>query len=301
MRVALAVCLVVLASPARAEDRCVADRDHVRVMLQDLEAGPAFASRVAGLGQVVASEAAKVKGFDVLSAEEVRAALDQEADKQLLGCTGQSCLAEIAEALDADLVVSGRVDASPDGGAHVSLSLLNARAVVVVNRVTMTWRGAESELPEVMRAAAQLLLFEPEARPRGALTIVGLPPDARVLVDGEDRTRDHKEGRIAGLEIGPHEIRAEAFDMEPGVAHAVVRSNENVAVTLALEPAGIGTGWLVAGGVGAVLLAGAITAGVLWATAQTDVAVTAAVPALTVNDAERVNDAAKNGAQGGSR
>lgn len=285
----LMAALLMFAHSVRAEDQCVAQREQVRLMLQDLETGPADTARAAGLGQVVAGEASKVKGLSVVSAEEVRAALNQEADKQLLGCTSQSCLAEIAGALDADLVVSGRVDRSDEGAALVSLSLLNARAVVVVNRVTLTWRGAEAELPEVMRAAAQLLLLEREDRAPGALSVVGLPAGARVFVDGVDRTQDHEQGSIAGLEVGPHEVRAEAADMEPGVAHAIVRSKESVAVTLALQPAGIATGWLVAGGAGAVLLTGAITAGILWATTWSDVSMTVAVPQVGVNDAERVN------------
>jgi hypothetical protein len=278
-----------LGAPAlRAHEACAADRDHVRVMLQDLETGPAFASRATGLGQVVAGEAALVKGYAVLSAEEVRAALNQEANKQMLGCSGQSCLAEIAEALDADLVVSGRVDAAPDGGALVSLTLLNARAVVVVNRVSMAWRGASSELPEVLRAAAQLLMMEPEQRPRGSLMVVGLPAGARVFVDGEDRTRDHVDGRIAGLEIGPHEVRAEAADMEPAIAHVVVKAGQQSAVTISLEPVSVPTLWLVLGGAGAVVLGGTVAVGIAYALGQSDVAVSAQVPSIGVNDAESV-------------
>src|SRR5688572_26050370 len=67
---------VAVAAPARGV---------VRVMMLDLKgAGPNYGVAKA-LGQVVADEAAKAKGLEILSADEVRAVLQNEANKQLVG------------------------------------------------------------------------------------------------------------------------------------------------------------------------------------------------------------------------
>src|SRR5688572_25727297 len=54
----------------------------VRVMLPDLEVTGRHAPAKAALGQIVAQTAGAVRGFELLSAAEVRAVLDQEANKQ---------------------------------------------------------------------------------------------------------------------------------------------------------------------------------------------------------------------------
>lgn len=262
-------------------------------MLQDLAVAPAFVGRAAGFMQIVADEAGAVQGLAVLSADEVRSALEQEADKALLGCSGTSCLAELAEALDAELVISGRVDAAPGGGALVALTLLNARAVVVTNRVVMRWGGPEAELPEVLRAAAQTLLLEAEARPPGSLQVLGLPPDARVFVDDEERTADHRVGSVGALAIGPHVVRAEADGMEPSVAHVIIKPAQQTVVTLTLEGAGLSTPLVVLGIGGAVVLGGGAALALAYALGQSDVVVSASVPAVGVNDAESLRKGAR--------
>jgi hypothetical protein len=273
---------------------CRADQATVRVLLQDLQVPPALNANKVGLAQVIADEAGRAPGLSVLSADEVRSALQQEADKQLLGCAGNSCIAEIAEALDADWVVSGRIDNMADAGGGatlVALSVLNARAVVVVNRVVMTWRGTDSELPDVLRAAAQTLLLEPELRVPGTLELTGLPPGARVLIDDVDFSADALAGPIKGLTLGPHTVQAEAPDMAPRVLHVVIKAKQDTSVPVAFEPAGV-PGWLIAGGAVGALVAGSVVAlSVLWATAQSEPAVTASVPAVGLADVDQVNKA----------
>jgi hypothetical protein len=54
----------------------------------------------------LSAELRKLKGVSVLSSDDIRLLLTQEATRQAAGCTSESCLAEIADALGADVVVS---------------------------------------------------------------------------------------------------------------------------------------------------------------------------------------------------
>jgi hypothetical protein len=63
---------------------------------------------------LVATAAAEVEGVDVLTRADLRAALAVESDKQALGCADESCLAEIAAALDARAVLFGTLGALDD-------------------------------------------------------------------------------------------------------------------------------------------------------------------------------------------
>ncbi|MDP2343153.1 MAG: hypothetical protein Q8O67_19505 [Deltaproteobacteria bacterium] len=64
----------------------------------------------------VTSELRKLSGASVIGMDEVRAMLDLEAQKQLIGCDDESCLAEISAALGVDVVVTGGLAAV--GGEH---------------------------------------------------------------------------------------------------------------------------------------------------------------------------------------
>jgi hypothetical protein len=265
----------------------------VRVMLPDLEVAPRFETTRAALGQIVAEEAGRVKGYELLSAADVRAVLDQEAGKQLVGCDDNSCLAELAEAMDAELLVSGRVDMGTDGAPLVSLSIVNARALVVVNRVTATWRGEEGRLPDVVRTSAQRLLLPAKERAPGAVVVQAAPVGARVLVDGVDRTRDHEAGRIGGLDVGVHEIAVEAPDRLPRIIPVVVMSGQDAVVSGALDDVPVPAAWLWVGGVGAVVAGAALTGTVLYFSGRGEVDVAAAVPSAGVNDVEALRGIGK--------
>ncbi len=265
----------------------------VRVMIPDMSVAPRFAEARNALSQVVAEEAARVQGYELLSAADVRAVLDQEATKQVMGCDDNSCLAELAEALDAELVVSSSIGLTPDNVPLLSLSLVNAKAIVVVNRVNVVWRGEESRLPDVVRTSAQRLLLPAKQRKPGAIIITGAPEGATVYVDGTERTRDHNAGRLGGLDVGVHEVVVEAPDKVQRTIAAVVLSGEDATVDGTLDDVPVATGWLIAGGVASVVVGAALTGAVLYVSGRGDVAVSADIPSASVNDVEALRGANK--------
>lgn len=258
----------------------------VRVMMLDLEgAGPNFGVARA-LGQVVAAEAAQAKGLEILSADEVRAVLQNEANKQLMGCDDASCLSELADAMDADLLVSGSLDETT-GAPVLTLSLVNTRALVVVNRATLAWPGDPARLPDVARAAAQLLVFEKAQRPPATIVVANAPPGAQVYVDGFDRTADAATGKIGGLDAGVHEVRVVALDMEPKTEHVVVTAGGSAQVDGALESVPVfASSWFWLGAGAAVVTGVVATAAGLYLAGNSDVSATATVPAYDLSDVE---------------
>lgn len=114
-------------SPA-CDEREEATRDRaVRVAVYDLEAANVDAHVGRVVTESVVAEVRKLDRVVVVGMSEVRALLDLEAQKQLAGCSEDSCLAEIADALGVDLVVTGTL--ARVGEEHVfGLKLVDARA-----------------------------------------------------------------------------------------------------------------------------------------------------------------------------
>jgi hypothetical protein len=262
-------------------------------MLPDVLGAERYRDARVAFGQIIAEEAGRVRGYELLSAAEVRAVVAQESAKQLVGCDDTGCLAELAEALDAELIVSGRVDAGPDGSSLVSLSLVNARALVVVNRVTTSWTGSEAQLPDVVRTSAQLLLLSHKERAPGFVRLSGAPLGARVTLDGEDRSSDHAAGRIGGLDVGVHELVIEAPDHLPRTIPLIVMSGQETTVDGALEPVPVSTAWWWLGGATAIVTGAALTGVVVYLSGRGDVDIAATVPSASVNDVEALRGVGK--------
>jgi len=270
---------------------CVpAAAERVRVIVLDLDAA-AFAGDGHALSAVVAAEAARSPGLAVLTTRDLKAAVAHESDRQLMGCDDDTgCLAELADAVDADLLVHGSLSmTTTDAGDRapvVLLTLLNARALVVVNRVTFAWRGAAAALPDVIASATQHLLVPASARPPGRLHLVGLPIGARVLVDAGDRTDAVQGGVLAPVAAGPHEVQVTLAGKRPSVHHVVVKGDAALAVPAVLEDAPVPDALVWGGAATAAVLGVGATLGIVWATTRRGATVTADVPVWGVGDVE---------------
>lgn len=260
----------------------------VRVLVLDLTASqPSVESIAAALGPVIAREAKLARGYEIITSGEIRSAMSQESAKQLAGCDDSSCLAEVAEALDADLLVSGRVDLTttqPISDAEtgeplevsaplLSLSLLNTRAIVTVNRVSMAWPGDPALLPGVARAATQLLVFDKEERKPGQLIVDGAPSDAQVFVDDDEVSFSVATGEALPVEVGPHRVRVIAPGYITKTQFVLAQSGETARVDGSLEAEGLSAWWLWGGAVAALVAGVGATALLVTVTADAPVAV----------------------------
>lgn len=136
-------------------------------------------------------ELRKLRGASVISLDEVKALLELEADRQTLGCTeGESCLAEIAEALGADALIVGSVSTF-SGQSVLSLKRISPEAAEVVHAFNQPLKAADGEeLLAAIGPATAALFPELELKPgqtRGVPEAMALrlhPPPLSPVVFG---------------------------------------------------------------------------------------------------------------------
>lgn len=106
-------------------------------------------STFATLTSVITVALGRHENLDVLSSSDVRRAVELEGDKRALGCAEQtSCLAEVAGAMGARLVVFGQLG-DLDGELVLTLNLYDSQSASAVGR-------ALERAPDSRRLAAQL-------------------------------------------------------------------------------------------------------------------------------------------------
>lgn len=113
---------------------------NARVLLMDLTTTtvePSFARATSG---VLASTLSRYEQLDVISNEDVRRAIALEGEKQTMGCESDaSCLAEVAQAMGAELALFGDVEKIEERYV-LNLNLLDVTAVKSQGRVTVKGR-----------------------------------------------------------------------------------------------------------------------------------------------------------------
>ncbi|MBN2360629.1 MAG: hypothetical protein JXR83_14330 [Deltaproteobacteria bacterium] len=237
-----------------------------RVAIFDLRAPGLPDAARRGLMDVLTKAVAEAPGLSVISRDEIAAMLDAETQKQLMGCDQSSCLAEIAGALDVDFIISAAV--TPLGqGSVVSLQFINQRFANVMNRCALTWPGDPRQLPEVIEAAAQLLVLEPALRRPAPLQVIEAAPETEVFVDEKSSGIVDGQGALtaAAVDVGVHALRLVAPGRQVREIPFVIRSGRPVRVNGATEPIPFYTTWWFWGGVAAVaaVAVGGVVAGVL--------------------------------------
>ena len=122
-----------------------AERRPLRIAVVDFEVAgiPVHQGRVVEASLL--AELRKLQGVSVIGMAEIRQMLDFEANKQLVGCSDESCLSEIAEALGVEVIVMGALSEVND--EHIfglrRLNQLDAKVTGQVNRRFKKGNGEE--------------------------------------------------------------------------------------------------------------------------------------------------------------
>jgi TolB-like protein len=160
------------AQPAFADDGAPANIEHKpKLLVLDFRDDGVGPNIVRIVHDTLAAHVSRDDRLEVVSSEDMRRALDVESQKRALGCDEESCLAEIAEALGAQLTIYGTVGKLGEL-VIVNVSLYDARASRSVGRETIESRSLEG-LPAALRAAGDRLVarlpgFAPQAPPPSA-------------------------------------------------------------------------------------------------------------------------------------
>jgi hypothetical protein len=202
-----------------------------RIVVMDFkvegDANPAVGTQLTAR---VAELIARRPEVSVVAPDEVRAMLANEANKQRAGCGEASCLAEIAGALGADLLVSGSVGKIGDAWS-VSLAAIDARKVRTLNRVSATWRGESIALLELAEPLIARLLADEHEVLTGTLELGGLATGSRILVDGQVRGTV-PAGQLGDIPIGARRLQVTADGFQPIDQDVIVRQAQTTSLAL---------------------------------------------------------------------
>lgn len=177
--------LMLCASPAPAAE--------VRIGVLTLRAATGADEKLATLltpalvqGVAAARPKARVLGWD-----EVEQMLDATAAQQMLGCSDDACVVDLAKAIEADLIVAGTVGKA--GGATLMfVSVIAPREARVIARASEVLPSVEAAPAAIQGVAARLFL--PDALKTGDRYL----KDLRMAVVVEEYGDGGSGGQVAG-------------------------------------------------------------------------------------------------------
>ena len=108
-----------------------------------------------GVERALAEALARHGNLHILTQTEIAALLSQEQQSQLLGCEAESCMAEIADALGAEVTVLTQVDVTP-GLWSLRCALVDRRSALTLRRAAVKARDLDGLLQSVDVVARQL-------------------------------------------------------------------------------------------------------------------------------------------------
>ncbi|OGQ24975.1 MAG: hypothetical protein A2138_02755 [Deltaproteobacteria bacterium RBG_16_71_12] len=140
----------------------------------------------AALTEALAGELARVPGTDVITQAQMRALLDLEAQRRLVGCDDDSCMAQIGAALGVDELIGG------------SVSLVGSSWLVGVRKVEVKTAGSRladrrfkgGSLDDVLDALPGLVAEVSQAAPSAAPVPTGalaIAPSGPAPAGGSDK------------------------------------------------------------------------------------------------------------------
>ncbi len=256
MRGAFAAILgTLISTPALAKPTRIA----VLEVAVDGGADPTMKGQITGR---IADVVGRRENVEVIAPDDIRAILEKEAEKQLLGCDDQSCLAEIGGALGADILLKGRVSKLEDGYA-VTLSAVDATTANPLGHASETWRGESIGLLDLVVPMVDRALAAKGEVLEGSIEVTGANEGAQIFVDDQIRGTA-PAGQMGNVGIGARCLRVVADGYVPFERWVVVQKNRTTSVPVqlvALESAPFyATWWFWTLTAGAVVGAGVATA-----------------------------------------
>ncbi len=133
-----------------------------KVAVLDVQAPESHEALVPVLTEVLSTELGSSGRFtSVVAGRDIKAMLSFEERKQILGCTDDSCIAEIGGALGADRIVVSSVNKVGTGWV-LTLKLIDIVEARTEARVYETIEGSEARLVTAMPRAVGALLGRPK-------------------------------------------------------------------------------------------------------------------------------------------
>ena len=199
-----ALILGTLATPslAQTEERSVA--------VLSLSAKGVSKSIASNVADIVATHLSLTPGYKVISSEDLKAMVGLERMKDTIGCTDDSCLAEMGGALGVDYLIAGSVG-KLGSTLTITLSLVNTAQAETLGRAQKQVTS-EDGLPNAARAAVEQVTGLKAVTAaggvlgKGGLFIQSKPAGAKVYIDGR-RVKGKTPLTIDEVTAGDHVVR----------------------------------------------------------------------------------------------
>jgi hypothetical protein len=238
------------------------------VAVLDLKpAGVGAESAAGAFTTMLAAEVAGLEGYRSISRNEIKSILSHQADAQLAGCAEVRCAADVAQLVNADVLITGQLD-KVGGASVISLSLIDAGATdgsegpAVLSRQEFAFRGADDLLLALARPLVQRLFDGANAGTHVGSVELFTEDGATVIVDGKE-VGSTPLPPLRDLPTGVHTVIVSKGGRVSQTFDVVLARNETtIARVELLEESLFEQPWFWAAAGGAVLVAGGATAGI---------------------------------------
>ena len=159
------------------------------------------------MSQILATRLGEFENLKVISKEEMKAMIGFEFEKKSMGCSDDiSCLAEIGGALGVDFIVSGTLGRIKKMYI-LNMMMINIKKASVKNRISVTWKGKDEKLIELVSPYTKILIEGKMAENyRGDLQVEVDKKGATVTVDSLAVGKTPLKREIS-LKIGKHALK----------------------------------------------------------------------------------------------
>ncbi len=156
-RLLACLALALAAGPSAAEESTPARRKVTSVMTLELTPVGASAEVAQNLSAVIAAELGRYDSIRAVSRRELSSLLDFDRQKQLAGCSEESCLAPLMGAMGVDKLLTGQLG-RVEGVYVLTLQLLDARTAKVDARLSRTVSVDANQLVDFTKATVTDLI-----------------------------------------------------------------------------------------------------------------------------------------------
>lgn len=158
--------------------------DNLRIGIFSIDATGVDEETVQNLSQLLAVELAKVRGAEIISPDDIEALIGAAKYREVVtGECSDECFARLSGSLNVAYIVVGQVG-KLDTAYVISLRLIDQKKILVVNRVTETFRGPEEELKRAIRSMGRRVVGV-ESEGDGTIAVSGPVSGAQVVVGDE--------------------------------------------------------------------------------------------------------------------
>lgn len=189
-----------------------AEKPNPKIAVPDFQTSAGNEPLAAMIAGSVATEIDRTGLFQVTTSDQVRALLSLERQRQLLGCSDDSCSSDVASQLGVDFMLNGRLSRLTDAKKATTAVSLDLVLLEVKSGKRVSSRevkaASEAELVSKLQEGVAGLIAPLLAGRQGFLVVIASEDGSIVKIDGTQLATTPMTQRLA-VAGGPHVLRIE--------------------------------------------------------------------------------------------